>query len=69
MSKKGVKKTAPINWQEVGPELLEAAKYALGLVSLARQYFPKSIKNSDTFRLENTCAALGTAIAKAEGKI
>lgn len=49
------------------PELLEAVKYAMELIGIARQYFPKSIKNSDTFKLENTCATLNNAIAKAEG--
>ncbi len=47
------------------PELLEACKDALALVRKTRQYFPKSIKNSDKFTLENTCATLGTAIHKA----
>ena len=48
------------------PDLLLASKYALGTIRIARQYFPKSIKNSDKFTLENTCATLGSAIAKAE---
>jgi hypothetical protein len=50
------------------PTLLQAAKEAIKLIDLARRYFPKSIKNSDKFTLESTCAAIGTAIAKAEGR-
>ena len=49
------------------PEMLEALKYAAELVEVARRYFPKSVRNSDTFQLENTCATIGKAIAKAEG--
>lgn len=49
-------------------ELLEALKEAQKLISTARQYFPKSMRNSDKFSLENTCAAIGNAIAKAEGR-
>ena len=48
-------------------ELLAALKSAAELVNTARQYFPKSIKNSDRFQLENTCASINKAIAKAEG--
>jgi hypothetical protein len=47
--------------------LLAALKSAAELVNTARQYFPKSIKNSDRFQLENTCASINKAIAKAEG--
>jgi hypothetical protein len=50
------------------PELLEACRYANELIGIARRYFPKSIKNSDRFQLENTCATLGKAIFKAEGR-
>lgn len=49
------------------PDLLQAARYALELISTARNYFPKSIQNRDKFQLENINAAIGTAIAKAEG--
>lgn len=49
--------------------LLKACEAALDLIETARQYFPKSIKNSDKFKLENTCAAIGTAIAQAKGEI
>lgn len=47
------------------PELLEACKYSLELIKTARQYFPKSIRNSNKFQLENTCAAIEKAIKKA----
>ncbi len=46
------------------PTLLEACKEAFDLIDLARQYFPKSIKNNAKFKLENTCATIGKAIAK-----
>lgn len=49
------------------PELLLACKRAQELIRAARQYFPKSIRNSDTFNLENTNATIGKAIHKAEG--
>lgn len=48
-------------------ELLEALKYAEELTKVARQYFPKSIKNAHKFQLENTCAIIGKAIHKTEG--
>jgi hypothetical protein len=48
-------------------QLVEALKEASELIKIARQYFPKSIKNSHKFQLENTCATIGNAIAKAEG--
>jgi hypothetical protein len=50
-------------------DMYEALKYADELIKIARQYFPKSIKTSDKFTLENTCAAIGKALAKAEGEI
>ena len=50
------------------PLMYEALKEADNLIKLARQYFPKSIRNSDTFQLETTCAAIGKAIAKVEGR-
>lgn len=50
-------------------ELLAALEYAEKLIRTARQYFPKSIKNSDTFQLENTCAAIGKALGKARGSV
>lgn len=50
------------------PDMYEALKEAAKLIELARQFFPKSMHNSDKFQLENTCAAIGKAIAKVEGK-
>lgn len=47
------------------PELLKALEYAAELIPIARRYFPKSIENSNTFQLENTCATINTAIHKA----
>ena len=50
------------------PEMLEALKYAAEIIKTARQYFPKSIKNSDCFQLNNACATINKAIEKAEGR-
>lgn len=50
------------------PDLYEACKVAQELVKIARQYFPKSMQNSDKFQLENICATIGKALFKAEGK-
>jgi hypothetical protein len=50
------------------PDLLEACKVASDMMRLASRYFPKSIQNSDKFMLENVCASLDKAIAKAEEK-
>jgi hypothetical protein len=47
------------------PELLEALQAAAELIQVARARFPKSIKHSDTFQLENTNAAINKAIHKA----
>ena len=47
------------------PEMLEALKYASELIPIARKYFPKSVKHSDKFQLENVCATIGNAIHKA----
>lgn len=49
-------------------DLLEACKEVQKLIRLARNYFPKSIQNSNSFALENTNAVICAAIAKAEGK-
>jgi hypothetical protein len=51
--------------QLAAPELLEALQAAAELIQIARARFPRSIKNSDTFRLENTNAAINKAIHKA----
>ncbi len=50
------------------PELLEALEMAQELIEASRQYFPKSIKHGDKFKLENTNATIGRALAKARGK-
>lgn len=49
------------------PALLEALEYVEKLIPVARKYFPKSIRNSDSFQLENACATIGKAIHKAGG--
>lgn len=51
----------------VAGQLLEAAQLAAKVVKISRQYFPKSIKNSNLFQLENTNAAISRAIVEAEG--
>jgi len=51
------------------PDLLNACKEAYELIRVARRHFPKSIKNNDTFQLENTNASIGKAIHKAQGKV
>ena len=45
-------------------DTLNALEMAVDLIKIARGYFPKSIRNSDKFALENTNAALIAAIAK-----
>lgn len=48
------------------PEMLQALKDAHELLGIARKYFPKSIKNRDTFDLENIMAnSVNNAIRKA----
>ena len=47
------------------PAMLDALKYAEDLIRTARRYFPKSIRNSDKFNLENTNAAIVSAISLA----
>lgn len=49
-------------------DMLEALKLAEKIVQTARQYFPKSIRNSDTFMLNNYGVAINKAIRKAEEK-
>jgi hypothetical protein len=50
-------------------EMFEALQVAAKLIPLARGHFPKSIHNGDKFALENACATIGKAIAKAEGRL
>ena len=49
-------------------EAMEALRFVAGLIPTARGHFPKSIRNSDTFRLENACATIGKALARLEGR-
>lgn len=49
-------------------EMLEALETAARFIKTARHYFPKSIKNSNRFDLENACASVNVAIAKAKGE-
>jgi len=49
------------------PDMLEALDVAEKIIRTARRYFPKSIKNGNKFDLENACATVGKAIAKAKG--
>lgn len=49
------------------PAMLEALRYAAELIPTARRNFPKSVKFSDRFQLENVCATIGKAIFQAEG--
>jgi hypothetical protein len=53
--------------EEHAGELLAALKFAADLIPVARQRFPASIHNRDRFKLEQTCAAINSAIAKATG--
>ena len=54
--------------EETFTEMYEALKAVGDLMTVARLYFPKSIQNSHKFQLENTCAAINKALAKAEVK-
>lgn len=45
-------------------ELENVLQTANALVKVARQHFPKSIHHGDRFQLENTSAAIGTALLK-----
>ena len=50
------------------PEMLTALHDALDIIQTAKQYFPKSIKDRDTFHLLNIEAnSIRAAIAKATG--
>ena len=50
--------------RDAAPDMLKALEMAGELVRLARRYFPKSIKHGDRFKLEQTCAAITSAIKK-----
>ncbi len=60
-------KTANARLIAAAPAMLEALRYAAELIPTARRYFPKSVKFSDRFQLENVCATIGKAIHQAEG--
>lgn len=45
------------------PAVREALRLAAELIPIARKYFPKSIRHSDRFKLETTCAAIAKAIS------
>lgn len=49
-------------------KMLAALKAADAIIKTARQYFPKSLHNSDKFSLELACAEIGEAIHQAEVK-
>ena len=49
-------------------EMYEALGYAKQIISVARQYFPKSVNNNDRFQLENACAAINKALVNARGE-
>lgn len=51
------------------PDMFAALKMTQKLIKTARQYFPKSMRKSDKFDLELTCAAVSKAIAKAKGDL
>ena len=51
------------------PDMLRALREAADVLETASRYFPKSIRNSDTFRLHNVLAnSVNPAIAKATGE-
>lgn len=49
------------------PNMLKALEQCQELIKIARQYFPKSLKNSNKFDLETCCAAIGKVIHNATG--
>jgi len=51
---------------EAFDKMLEALKAAKSLITTARGYFPKSIRNPDSFTLEHINASVCTAIYEAE---
>jgi len=55
--------------ENAAQDLFIACEEAAEIIKTARQYFPKSIRNRDSFALENTNATITTAIfhAKKEG--
>lgn len=51
-----------------GPTMLAALGAAKEIIITARQYFPKSVQNSDRFALELATATIMNAIHKAQGE-
>lgn len=51
-----------VNMVNALPAMHEALEEAKKLIPIARVYFPKSIKVSGKFQLENTCACIGKAL-------
>jgi hypothetical protein len=49
-------------------EMARALKLAAELFPIARQHFPKLIRHSDKFTLENTCATVNAALHNHELK-
>jgi hypothetical protein len=49
------------------PKMFKALEECQKLIRIARQYFPKSVKNSNTFTLLNCDATIGKAIHEATG--
>ena len=65
---KGTEAEANARFIAAAPEMLDALQFAAQLIPIARRYFPKSIKNRDSFTLELTCATIGKAIYNAKGE-
>lgn len=61
------KDRAAVRLAAAAPELLAALEYVSKIIPAARNYFPKSVQNSDRFQLENACATVGAAIHAAKG--
>lgn len=51
------------------PSMLSALEQAAELIRVARDHFPKRIRDRDKFHLEVTCAEVCRAIGKAKGDI
>ena len=54
-----------LNAHEDAKRALEVAQK---IIKIARQHFPKSVKNSDRFYLELFCAQVDSALLKAKGE-
>jgi hypothetical protein len=49
-------------------QMVEALEASASLIKTARQYFPTSIRHRDTWKLELTCATVGSALHRVKGK-